>query len=86
MITPAATDASSTYYKIGATVTLSWNYTSVLVTPTAVVVQAYCNTNKYSPIPRCPLPVAHCPLPVARCTLNVVVVRCCACFTLLFMS
>ena len=66
MITPAATDASSTYYKIGATVTLSWNYTSVLVTPTAVVIQAYCNTNKYSPIPRYPLHMAHGPLHVAR--------------------
>jgi len=47
MLTPAATDASSTYYKIGATVTLSWSYTSVQVTPSSIVVQAYCPTNKY---------------------------------------
>jgi len=48
MITPAASDASSTYFKIGATVTFSWNYTSVQVQPTAVNVQAYCPTNKYT--------------------------------------
>jgi len=47
MITPAPTDQSSTYYKIGATVTLSWNYTSVQVDPTAIAVEAYCATNKF---------------------------------------
>jgi hypothetical protein len=47
MISPAATAQSSTYYKIGSTVTFSWEYTSVQVTPTAIAVQAYCATNKY---------------------------------------
>lgn len=47
MLTPAASDASSTYYKIGTTVTFSWSYTSVQVIPTAVNVEAYCATNKY---------------------------------------
>jgi hypothetical protein len=48
MLTPAASDASSTYYKIGTTVTFSWSYTSVQVRPTAVNVEAYCAVNKYS--------------------------------------
>jgi hypothetical protein len=47
MLTPAASDASSTYYKIGTTVTFSWSYTSVQVIPTAVNVEAYCAVNKY---------------------------------------
>lgn len=47
MISPAATDSSSTYFKIGTTVTFSWSYTSVQVTPTAVDVEAYCAINKY---------------------------------------
>ena len=47
MLTPAASAASSTYYKIGTTVTFSWSYTSVQVTPTAVNVEAYCAVNKY---------------------------------------
>jgi hypothetical protein len=51
MITPAPTDQSSTFYKIGGTVTFSWNYTSVQVNPTAIAVEAYCAMNKYSPLP-----------------------------------
>ena len=47
MISPAARDSSSTYFKIGTTVTFSWSYTSVQVTPTAVDVEAYCAINKY---------------------------------------
>ena len=38
MLTPAST--STTYYKIGDDVTLVWNYTSLLVTPSAVDVVA----------------------------------------------
>ena len=49
MLTPAATDASSTFYKIGSTVMFSWSYTSVQVRPTAVNVEAYCAANKYFP-------------------------------------
>ena len=48
MLTPAASDASSTFFKIGSTVTFSWSYTSVQVRPTAVNVEAYCAINKYS--------------------------------------
>ena len=47
MLTPAASDASSIFYKIGTTVTFSWSYTSVQVRPTAVNVEAYCAINKY---------------------------------------
>jgi hypothetical protein len=47
MITPAASEASSVYFKIGSTVTFSWNYTSVQATPTGVNIEAYCATNKY---------------------------------------
>ena len=47
MLTPAATLASSTFYKIGATITFSWSYTSVQVTPSQIALQAYCATNKY---------------------------------------
>ena len=46
MLTPAASDVSSTFYKIGSTITFSWSYTSVQVKPTAVKVEAYCATNK----------------------------------------
>lgn len=38
MLTPAAT--TTTYYKIGEDVTFVWNYTSLLVTPTAIDVIA----------------------------------------------
>jgi len=47
MLTPAATLASSTFYKIGATITFSWSYTSVQVTPSQIALQAYCATNKF---------------------------------------
>ena len=47
MLTPAASDASSTFFKVGSTVTFSWSYTSVQVIPTAVNVEAYCAVNKY---------------------------------------
>lgn len=44
MITPAA-EAPSTYYKINNYVTFAWNYTSLLVTPSAVDVYATCTLN-----------------------------------------
>lgn len=43
MITPAVTAA--TYYKIGHNVTFAWNYTSLIVTPSAVDVVASCSAN-----------------------------------------
>ncbi|KAG0156418.1 hypothetical protein PDIDSM_3596 [Penicillium digitatum] len=43
MITPAS--SSTTYYKIGQDVTFVWNYTSLLVTPSAVNVVASCSLN-----------------------------------------
>lgn len=43
MITPAST--STTYYKIGQTITFVWNYTSLSVSPTAVDVVASCSLN-----------------------------------------
>lgn len=43
MIDPAP--GSTTYYKIKDWVTFAWNYTSLVVTPTAVNVVASCNTN-----------------------------------------
>ncbi|KAK9483438.1 hypothetical protein V1527DRAFT_473200 [Lipomyces starkeyi] len=46
MITPAIT-ASETYIKVGDYATFSWNYTSLIVTPSAVNVEAYCSINKY---------------------------------------
>jgi hypothetical protein len=49
MLTPALSQQSSIYYKIGGTVSLSWSYTSVQVTPSAVAIEAYCATNKYVP-------------------------------------
>ncbi|KAK9449073.1 uncharacterized protein V1518DRAFT_281178 [Limtongia smithiae] len=52
MITPATTD-STTYIKIGDYATFSWNYTSLLVTPSAVNVEAYCSMNSYY------YPIAH---------------------------
>ena len=49
MLTPALSQQSSIYYRIGGTVSFSWSYTSVQVTPTAVAIEAYCPTNKYTP-------------------------------------
>ncbi|KAK9431580.1 hypothetical protein V1505DRAFT_50664 [Lipomyces doorenjongii] len=46
MITPAIT-ASQTYIKVGDYATFSWNYTSLIVTPSAVNVEAYCSINNY---------------------------------------
>ncbi|KAK9330363.1 hypothetical protein V1520DRAFT_340632 [Lipomyces starkeyi] len=46
MITPAIT-ASETYIKVGDYATFSWNYTSLIVAPSAVNVEAYCSINKY---------------------------------------
>ncbi|EAW13415.1 uncharacterized protein ACLA_054620 [Aspergillus clavatus NRRL 1] len=43
MITPTA--GASSYYKIGEFVTFAWNYTSLLVTPSAVNVLATCAKN-----------------------------------------
>ncbi|KAJ0422620.1 hypothetical protein BJY00DRAFT_279862 [Aspergillus carlsbadensis] len=43
VLTPAAT--STTYYKVGDTLTFVWNYTSLEITPTAVNVIASCSVN-----------------------------------------
>ncbi|KAJ5964471.1 uncharacterized protein N7479_004347 [Penicillium vulpinum] len=43
MITPAA--LSTSYYKIGQDVTFAWNYTSLIVTPSAINVVASCSFN-----------------------------------------
>ncbi|KAL2838419.1 hypothetical protein BJX68DRAFT_249000 [Aspergillus pseudodeflectus] len=43
ILTPAAT--STTYYKVGDTLTFVWNYTSLEITPTAVNVIASCSIN-----------------------------------------
>jgi len=44
MITPSA-NAEPSYYKIGEYVTFKWNYTSLIVTPSAVNVVASCSLN-----------------------------------------
>ena len=44
MVTPAIIDGSQ-YFKIGDYVTLAWNYTDLLATPTAVNVVASCAAN-----------------------------------------
>lgn len=44
MLTPAAIAAPS-YYKIGDKVTFGWNYTSLLVTPSAVDILVSCSAN-----------------------------------------
>lgn len=44
MITPAV-EAPVTYYKIGNHVTFAWNYTSLVVTPSAIDVVASCSLN-----------------------------------------
>jgi hypothetical protein len=44
MITPSA-NALPTYVKIGDFVTFKWNYTSLIVTPSAIDVVAYCSRN-----------------------------------------
>ncbi|KAF8466454.1 hypothetical protein BDZ91DRAFT_173883 [Kalaharituber pfeilii] len=47
MVTPAATDGFQ-LYPIGATITWSYNYTSLLITPTAINVEAFCSrTQQY---------------------------------------
>ncbi|KAK9467335.1 hypothetical protein V1512DRAFT_260967 [Lipomyces arxii] len=46
MIMPAITD-SETYVKVGDYATFSWNYTSLVVEPTAVNVEAYCSVNDF---------------------------------------
>lgn len=43
MMTPAST--VSTYIKIGNQATFSWSYTSLIVTPTALNIEAYCSMN-----------------------------------------
>ncbi|EEQ92015.1 hypothetical protein RJZ56_003564 [Blastomyces dermatitidis] len=47
LIEPAITDGP-TYIKIGTTATFKWNYTSLLVSPTAVDAVAYCSKNDHS--------------------------------------
>lgn len=44
MITPAAI-AGPQYYKVGDYVTFAWNYTSLVVTPSAVNIIASCSAN-----------------------------------------
>ncbi|KAK9365352.1 hypothetical protein V1509DRAFT_633444 [Lipomyces kononenkoae] len=46
MITPALT-ASESYIKVGDYATFSWTYTSLIITPSAVNVEAYCSLNSY---------------------------------------
>jgi hypothetical protein len=45
MLTPSALAAAS-YYKIGTSVTFGWNYTSLIVTPTAVDILVSCAANQ----------------------------------------
>ena len=47
MITPGRY-APDTYIRIGETATFAWNYTSLIVTPTAVDVIAYCSRNDHT--------------------------------------
>lgn len=44
MVTPSAI-AGSQYYKVGDYVTFGWNYTSLVVTPSAVDILASCSAN-----------------------------------------
>ena len=44
MLTPSALAAAS-YYKIGDQVTFGWNYTSLVVTPTAIDILVSCSAN-----------------------------------------
>ena len=44
MMSPAATDPA-TYYKVGDQVTFGWNYTSLVVSPTAVDILVKCSAN-----------------------------------------
>lgn len=44
MVTPAPTDPGTALYKIGTNVTFGWNYTNVLVNPTAIDVIASCSS------------------------------------------
>ncbi|MCJ1243262.1 hypothetical protein MMC30_000459 [Trapelia coarctata] len=45
MVTPAAI-APASYYKIGDQITFGWNYTSLIVTPTAVDILVSCAANQ----------------------------------------
>ncbi|OLL21644.1 Mitochondrial genome maintenance protein mgm101 [Neolecta irregularis DAH-3] len=45
IVTPAVASGVS-YYRIGQQITFAWNYTNLIVTPTQIVVQAYCSMNK----------------------------------------
>ncbi|EEH35446.1 hypothetical protein PAAG_06493 [Paracoccidioides lutzii Pb01] len=47
VVQPAITDGP-TYIKIGTTATFKWNYTSLIVTPSAIVVAAYCSKNSHT--------------------------------------
>ncbi|KAK6357793.1 hypothetical protein TWF730_007156 [Orbilia blumenaviensis] len=42
--TPITTSGSQ-YYKIGQAITFGWNYTSLIVSPSAVNVEAFCSSN-----------------------------------------
>lgn len=46
MVTPGVYDGYQ-IYKIGETITFAWNYTDVMVTPTAINVVAYCQDNQH---------------------------------------
>ncbi|KAG5302244.1 hypothetical protein I7I48_02529 [Histoplasma ohiense] len=47
MVQPAITDPA-TYIKIGSTATFKWNYTSLIITPSAVEVVASCSKNSHA--------------------------------------
>lgn len=47
MVTPGP-HASDTYIKVGDHATFAWNYTSLVITPSAVDVVAYCSRNDHS--------------------------------------
>ncbi|KAF3938372.1 hypothetical protein ABW19_dt0207033 [Dactylella cylindrospora] len=44
MQTPVTTSGSQ-YYKIGNPITFGWNYTSLIISPSAVNVEAFCSDN-----------------------------------------
>lgn len=46
MITPSPL-AGPQYYKIGDQITFGWNYTSLIVTPSAIDIMATCTVNQH---------------------------------------
>ncbi|EEH20649.1 hypothetical protein PABG_02880 [Paracoccidioides brasiliensis Pb03] len=47
VVQPAITDGP-TYIKIGTTATFKWNYTSLIITPSALIVAAFCSKNSHT--------------------------------------